>query len=46
MVARAGLDLGMTVVGYDPALSVDAAWRIPAEVERMQKLPSLLKLIT
>ena len=41
MVARAGLDLGMNVVGYDPALSVDAAWRIPAEVERMQDLPSL-----
>lgn len=41
MVARAGLDLGMNVVGYDPALSVDAAWRIPAEVERMQNLPSL-----
>ena len=41
MVARAALDLGMNVVGYDPALSVDAAWRIPAEVERMQNLPSL-----
>ena len=41
MVARAGLDLGMTVVGYDPALSVDAAWRIPAEVERMENLPAL-----
>jgi D-3-phosphoglycerate dehydrogenase len=41
MVARAGLDLGMSVVGYDPALSVDAAWRIPSEVERMQNLPSL-----
>ena len=41
MVARAALDLGMNVVGYDPALSVDAAWRIPAEVERMQNLPLL-----
>lgn len=41
LVARAGLNLGMNVVGYDPALSVDAAWRIPAEVERMQNLPSL-----
>jgi len=41
MVARAGLDMGMRVLGYDPALSVDAAWRIPAEVERMQDLPSL-----
>jgi D-3-phosphoglycerate dehydrogenase len=41
MVARAGLDLGMNVLGYDPALSVDAAWRIPSQVERMQNLPSL-----
>lgn len=41
MVARAGLDLGMNVVGYDPALSVEAAWGIPAEVARMENLPSL-----
>lgn len=41
MVARAGLDLGMDVIGYDPALSVEAAWRIPAEVERMENLPAL-----
>jgi D-3-phosphoglycerate dehydrogenase len=41
MVARAGMDLGMNVLGYDPALSVDAAWRIPSQVERMQNLPSL-----
>lgn len=41
LVARAGLDMGMRVLGYDPALSVDAAWRIPAEVERMENLPSL-----
>jgi D-3-phosphoglycerate dehydrogenase / 2-oxoglutarate reductase len=41
LVAKAGLDMGMRVLGYDPALSVDAAWRIPAEVERMENLPSL-----
>ena len=41
MVARAGLDLGMRVVGFDPALSVEAAWRVPAEVRRMDKLPAL-----
>ncbi len=41
LVARAGLDLGMKVLGYDPALSVEAAWRVPAEVERMDNLPSL-----
>ena len=41
LVARAGLDMGMNVVGYDPALSVAAAWRVPAEVERMENLPAL-----
>ena len=41
LVARAGMDMGMNVLGYDPAISVDAAWRIPSQVERMQELPSL-----
>ncbi|MEM7098120.1 MAG: phosphoglycerate dehydrogenase [Pseudomonadota bacterium] len=41
MVARAALDLGMRVIGYDPALSVEAAWRVPAEVGRKENLPSL-----
>jgi D-3-phosphoglycerate dehydrogenase len=41
LVARAALDLGMDVLGYDPAISVDAAWRLPSEVQRMENLPSL-----
>lgn len=41
-VAETGLKLGMRVLGYDPAISVDAAWRLPAEVERMENLPALL----
>ena len=41
LVAEMAIDLGMNVQGYDPALSVDAAWRIPSQVERMQNLPSL-----
>ena len=41
LVARAGLDMGMNVLGFDPALSVEAAWRVPAEVERMDNLPAL-----
>jgi D-3-phosphoglycerate dehydrogenase len=41
-VAEVGLRLGMQVVGYDPAISVDAAWRIPAEVQKMENLPALL----
>ena len=41
MVARAALDLGMEVLGYDPAISVDAASFQPAEVQRTESLPSL-----
>ena len=42
MVAKAALDLGMDVVGHDPALSIDAAWRLPSEVTRMENLADLL----
>ena len=41
LVAKAALDLGMDVVGYDPALSIDAAWRLPSAVVRMENLSSL-----
>ena len=41
MVARSALDLGMEVLGFDPAISVDAAWRLPSNVQRMDNLPSL-----
>ncbi len=41
MVAEAALHLGMDVVGYDPALSVEAAWRLPSAVQRMENITSL-----
>ena len=42
LIADAALALGMNVVGYDPALSVEAAWRLPSQVGRMENLQSLL----
>ncbi|MDR2154556.1 MAG: 3-phosphoglycerate dehydrogenase [Burkholderiaceae bacterium] len=42
MVADAALALGMTVLGHDPALSIDAAWRLSNAVQRMDSLPALL----
>ena len=36
LVAQAALHLGMEVLGYDPALSVDAAWRLPSDVRKME----------
>ena len=42
VVANMALELGMRVVGYDPALSVEAAWRLSSSVEKMDSLQSLL----
>lgn len=42
MVADVGLRLGMRVVGYDPAISIDAAWRLPSDVGKMENLYALL----
>jgi D-3-phosphoglycerate dehydrogenase / 2-oxoglutarate reductase len=42
MVANMALELGMNVVGYDPAISVEAAWRLSSSVEKMDNLQSLL----
>ncbi|MGI1678657.1 MAG: phosphoglycerate dehydrogenase [Cellvibrionaceae bacterium] len=42
MVAEMGLALGMDVAGYDPALSVEAAWRLPSQVIRKENLQALL----
>jgi len=42
MVAEMALAMGMKVVGFDPALSIDAAWRLSNAVVRMENLPSLL----
>ena len=42
MIANAALSLGMKVLGFDPALSVEAAWRLSSQVTRMESLPALL----
>ena len=43
LVANIGIDLGMKVMGYDPYLSVDAAWKISRHVERVPDLGTLLR---
>lgn len=42
LVADMALALGMDVIGYDPALSIEAAWRLSSEVQRAENLPSLI----
>jgi D-3-phosphoglycerate dehydrogenase len=42
LVADMALAMGMKVVGFDPALSIDAAWRLSSQVMRMENLHALL----
>jgi len=37
-VARMGVALDMKVIGYDPALSVEAAWKLPSQVEPVDSI--------
>lgn len=41
MVAEMAIAMGMHVIGYDPALSVDAAWRLPSQVKRIENIATL-----
>jgi D-3-phosphoglycerate dehydrogenase len=42
MVANDAAALGMKVIGYDPYISVDAAWNLSRQVERAETLEGLL----
>lgn len=41
-IANLALSLGMKVIGYDPKLSVEAAWQLSSDVTRAANLNSLL----
>ena len=41
LVANAAIDLGMEVLGYDPFVSVDAAWRLSKDVRHVTDLDAL-----
>lgn len=43
LVANAALALGMKVVGYDPYLSANAAWRINNRVKRVDSIKKAVK---
>ena len=42
LVADMAIKMGMSVQGFDPALSVEAAWRLPSQVKRIENLNSLV----
>jgi len=41
-VAEMAMGMGMNVLGYDPSISVESAWRLPNSVERIENLAALL----
>jgi D-3-phosphoglycerate dehydrogenase len=43
LVADAAIKLGMNVLGYDPDITVDAAWSLPAQVRRATSVNDVLK---
>jgi len=43
LVADAAIRLGMHVTGYDPEITVDAAWSLPSQVRRAGSIEELLK---
>jgi D-3-phosphoglycerate dehydrogenase len=43
MVADAAIKLGMNVIGYDPEITVDAAWRLPSSVVKANRIEDVLR---
>ena len=43
-IAEAAIRLGMKVVGFDPAITVDAAWRLPSQVKKAENVEDVLRL--
>ena len=42
LLAQTAEIMGMKIIGYDPHISIDAAWRLPKEVEKADSLEYLL----
>ncbi|MBX9812585.1 MAG: phosphoglycerate dehydrogenase [Burkholderiales bacterium] len=43
LVADAAIKLGMNVLGYDPEITVDAAWSLPSRVRKAHSIEEVLK---
>jgi len=43
LVADAAIKLGMNVLGYDPHITVDAAWSLPSQVRKGNSVEEVLK---
>jgi D-3-phosphoglycerate dehydrogenase len=43
LVADAAIGLGMNVIGFDPEITVDAAWSLPSQVKKANSVEDLLR---
>ncbi len=43
LVADAAIKLGMNVLGYDPEITVDAAWSLPSQVRKAHSIEEVMK---
>jgi D-3-phosphoglycerate dehydrogenase len=43
LVADAAIKLGMNVLGYDPEITVDAAWSLPSQVKKAQSIEEVVR---
>ncbi|GMU70714.1 MAG: phosphoglycerate dehydrogenase [Burkholderiales bacterium] len=43
LVADVAIRLGMKVIGFDPEITVDAAWRLPASVRKAHSIDEVMK---
>ena len=43
LLAESAIQLGMHVIGYDPEITVDAAWRLPSQVKKAVSIDDLIK---
>lgn len=43
LVADAAIKLGMNVIGFDPGITVEAAWKLPSSVRKAESIEELVK---
>ena len=43
LIADAAIRLGMNVLGYDPEITVDAAWSLPSQVRKAHSIDEVLR---
>ena len=42
LVAQSAHNLGMNIIGFDPFISIDSAWRLPKEVVKADSIEELV----